>query len=209
MDWHAAPWHSLVSPELVPGGTAAGDEHLFQKLGDELRKVVAASPEHLQSLEKWIVFAQEEEDRNMVGNRKVDLHAAADFIEQVLLSDSLRNDSSLRPVLESAARILLSKRLAQSVIASLQAKRILKKSEISRSRFILDAALMIMWRQLHKAAMESAGGCVWYFMTDSSPQFGRDYQVTRVRRILRCDLGRLLAASEELYFLWRQDGRLP
>ena len=95
------------------------------------------------------------------------------------------------------------------MIASLQAKRILKKSEISRSRFILDAALMIMWRQLHKAAMESAGGCVWYFMTDSSPQFGRDYQVTRVRRILRRDLGRLLAASEELYFLWRQDGRLP
>ena len=39
-------------------------------------------------------------------------------------------------------------------------------------------------------------------MTDSSPQFGRNYQVTLLRRIRRIDLPKMLDLSEELYHRW-------
>ena len=74
-------------------------------------------------------------------------------IHQVLLSDILRSDAYMRPALVLASRILLSSVESAVVEKHVAERRVMDRGTLSRSRFILDAAWMMFWREQHAAAI--------------------------------------------------------
>ena len=187
--------------EPVPGGLLSTD--MFCDLASDLRRipsvVPAAAGEELTLLQTWACIAQDTRGSQLVRCSRSE--QPADLIEQVLLADVLRADTSLHYVLETAARILLPPALARDVVERLKENIIVTKGALSRSRFLIDSAFMLVWRDLNEQALAGRGSA-WYLMTDSSPQFGRDYQMTLIRRIRKGALPTMFDAFIELYQLW-------
>ena len=84
----------------------------------------------------------------------------------------------------------------------LSSTKVMNKSRLSRSRFLVDASFMLLWRERLTAALSSPHGSAFFLMTDSSPQFNRDYQVTLLRKVDRVNMPQMLRASTELFHLW-------
>lgn len=129
------------------------------------------------------------------------------LIYQVLLADILRSDAEMTSAMTFAVRILLPPDEAQVAEAALrQGPVVLDRGSLSRSRFILDSAWSLFWRDDHARALDKPGGAAWYLMTDSSPQFDRDYQVTLLRRISKDALPDMMHAADVLSSMWSLRG---
>ena len=154
-------------------------------------------------LQRWIGVVQNTIDGINSSTQSVVLPKFVERFYQVVACDALRSDADLRMVLELCAKLILPPGQVDEAIQRLRAKRMLSKAEVSRSRFLCDGAIMLWWRRQHAMASRVDGGCAWYLMTDSSPQFGRNYQVTLLCRIKRVDLPMLLDISEQLFKMWQ------
>ena len=155
--------------------------------------------EELQVLNHWVGVLQNTADQRFAGVGPKGKHAMK--VQQVLLSDALRSDADMKPVLKACAKMLLPPGRAAELIAQLEVAKPPDKADLSRNRFLVDCAHCLLWRRWHSEAMAGAE-CAWYIMTDASPQFHREYQVTLLRRIRKDDLVSMIAASDELCSLW-------
>ena len=206
LDCDLTAFPSVLCPTMPVPTEATLTAGSYQHLADDLRIVAQSlaagdgTHQALELLRKWASVAQQTEDQLLPLQPRAGRPTS--YIQQVLLADALRNDAMLQPVLAMCAQVLLPTTMAEDVIQRLQDKKILSKAELSRSRFIIDATYMILWRDLHRGAMRASRGCTWYMMTDSSPQFGRDYQVLLVRRIDTASLAELYDIAAELCKLW-------
>ena len=205
-------WPAAVGGFPRPSRWAAPDEGLqgnYDVLADDLRclsislmRIGDPDNDELDLISHWIGVIQNTADTFL---KAVDINSdKSKHIREILLADCLRNDSDMREVLEVSARISLPRDQAMDVIQQLNEKQCqVDKGTLSRSRFLLDCAYMLLWRRWNREAMGQDGnGCVWYPMTDSSPQFHRNYQVTLLRRIERRHLADLVAAADELFGFW-------
>ena len=62
------------------------------------------------------------------------------------------------------------------------------KSQISRFRLTMDTAMMLLERRRHWREYKQGEQHVRYLMWDSSPQFGRDYELALVHSLAFCHL---------------------
>ena len=128
---------------------------------------------------------------------------AKHLIECLMLADNLSADSSFRDVLVRTVRILFDSEYSNSLLDMLapgaKVVRIFDQSELSRGRLTVDVAFMA-WHRKCNAEKESL---VRYILVDSSPQFGRDYQIILTKQIKSADLLQLWELSTAWYWEWR------
>ena len=101
------------------------------------------------------------------------------LVETMLCSMSLSNDDDLAQALQLAACLLLPEKLAQSWITRLREdcrKYMPSKAIISQRRAALDMGYACLQQEWVKQRLEQQA--FFYALTDSSPQGGRDYEVT-------------------------------
>ena len=128
-------------------------------------------------------------------------------VVQVLVADMLRNDSDMREVLKFAARILLPPHELQLVLETLQTQVVFDKARLSRSRFDIDCGLMLWNRDCIRTAL-SGRGSIFHVMTDSSPQFHRDYQITLTCSMRRDNLAKMAYAADTLHSSFDANGSI-
>ncbi len=121
----------------------------------------------------------------------------------VLLSRRLRDTGDLGTVVKSACDIILSGSMKEYVEKLLEADALKfpRKDELSRLRLSADVTWML-WKRVQNVSPRSA----WarYLSWDSSPQYGRDYEMALVRSIKRADLKSLLDSVYLLHTLWSE-----
>ena len=101
------------------------------------------------------------------------------LVEAMLCSMSLSHDDDLSQALQLAACLLLPDKLAKEWVRRLHADSRLylpSKAIISQRRAALDMGYALLQQSRIKERM--AAGAFFYALTDSSPQGGRDYEVT-------------------------------
>ena len=186
-------------------------------LADDLRSVSAlltpsdeTHADHYQILCRWVQTLQSFHDEQILGFMNTGIGGGRippHFVEQVLLADCLRSDAALRPVLRSCAAILLPSKMAADIKQRLDdSSVIMSKSQLSKSRFSIDLAYMFLWRNIYRRGMQQAGGLTFYIVTDSSPQFARDFQVALLRHVPNARLPEMMCAATTLCNMW--DNRL-
>ena len=110
------------------------------------------------------------------------------LVEVMLCSMFLKSDHSLGQALMTAACLLLPKALAESWMEKLAQDPDLylpSPAVLSQRRAALDMGFALFQQVQIRNALES--GAFLYAMTDSSPQGGRDYEITVLDMILGSD----------------------
>ena len=119
----------------------------------------------------------------------------ASLLRFFFISGLLRNDTDLREVIELCISVALPKDVADSALAFLRGLtgsdfRVPSAATISRTRFRVDTAWMILFReQLQK--MLNDGGVRLYVQTDATAQAGRQYQITLINIVRAGELDQL------------------
>ena len=120
------------------------------------------------------------------------------LVETMLCSMVVSNDDNLVQALKLAACLLLPEKLAQEWIRRLQddpGKYIPSKAIISQRRAALDMGYTCLQQAWVKDQLQK--GAFFYALTDSSPQGGRDYEVTVLDVVLPQDAVDLLQYVRE------------
>ena len=128
------------------------------------------------------------------------------LIELVMLAERLRNSSSLHEVMRRSLHIVLPadlRDLGETLLSKVQK---MDKARISRSHLTLDVGFMMHRRVRNSLKPEQ----IRYLMWDSSPQFGRDYQMCLVQEVEAQDLAHMFLKVQCLVQAWQpQDGVEP
>ena len=123
------------------------------------------------------------------------------LVEVMLCSMFLKSDQSLGQALMTAASLLLPRALADAWIQKLSDDPDLympSPAILSQRRAALDMGFALFQQAQIKQALQS--GAFLYAMTDSSPQGGRDYEITVLDMILASDARDLMFQVHA----WRQ-----
>lgn len=198
---------------------------MTRKLADDLRSALAAvtDPHELTAVQRantvsniqnWVCRLHNTTSpfnaralRGVLGAER-----AKHLINSLLLADSFANAGDLKVLLKRMVRLLFADDMSQQLVAFIESRhlRIFDKSEISRSRQTVDVAFMLYMRERNTAELadSDAGdcGCVRYLMVDSSPQYGRDYQIVLCKSIKKSSLKDLWHNTELCFAMWRPDG---
>jgi hypothetical protein len=122
----------------------------------------------------------------------------------VFLAERLASDSYLKDVIKRVIRLLFSAEFANACEIECDALIGFDPAEISRGRLLVDAGYMLYQR--HRNAREMVGGCYRYLMIDSSPQYGRDFELLLVKYFLLEMAPQLLRWLETLWNNWERNG---
>ena len=123
------------------------------------------------------------------------------LVEVMLCAMFLKNEDTLGQALQTAACVLLPATLASAWIKKLREdpSRYLPSSAIlSQRRAALDMGFALLQQSQIQEALRQ--GACFYAMTDSSPQGGRDYEITVLDMILNADARDLMFQVHA----WRQ-----
>ena len=160
-------------------------------LAGDLRRVLKDGlPGHEQMIYRWLCSLQARDDQFAACLPAPKLAIFAQIIDLVLLADKLKDGGDLQTVLRKSLKIVLGPDLQDLGEALLQQTRKMHKSQVSRARLTLDVAFMLHKRVQNKRNGDKAK--VRFLMWDSSPQYGRDYQMGLVQEIQEEDLPTLL-----------------
>lgn len=213
--WKASRWFIRnIDPAVVAAFRASRDElpqepfglQMCGLLADDLRKCLdllgrgcAVSSDILAS---WVCRLQEREDQLHVRSSSDRLAAFVQMIELIMLAEKLRNSEELGAVMRRVLQLTLPQDLKSLAESALKKFPKLGKSKISRGHLTLDVGFMLHQR----VSNWMSGDAARYLMWDSSPQFGRDYQMCLVQQIRESDLDNLWDCSEAMFFLWESEG---
>ena len=124
-------------------------------------------------------------------------------IKALVQAGLLKQHGNMREVMENAIKLVLPQTL-QKPIMELMAKFTLpSESQISRWSFLLDVALMKKSQLRHEANFIKRERYVHWFMADSSPQGGRDYELVLICSCAVSDLARVMYLAKLLSTLGR------
>eukprot|EP00439_Symbiodinium_sp_Y106_P044041 s2186_g5.t1 len=156
--------------------------------------------EHI--LAQWVAHLQEREDALQVYAKAERLAVFMQTIELVMLAEKLRSTSTLHEVMRSSFRVTLPEDLRELAESLLQ-KRVQKldKGRISRAHLTLDVGFMLH----HRIRNRLSPGMVRYLLWDSSPQFGRDYQMCLLQSVASADLPCVLQSFSRMHELFQND----
>lgn len=210
--WRAPRWfRTLLSPNLKtlfeatqekgPHALSNGEHFALPMTGElaqALRGLDLSGPGNSQQtrddLQHWISRLQAGTDAcESARGRQAKFE---EIVHLMCLSDLLRDAGRLREVLVKACAIVFPGMMHDIAKHQLQFVQKLDKAQISRHRLTLDVSIMLWFRcRFHKRDV------VRYMMWDSSPQYGRNYELAWDISINRVDLCGALAAFEELSVL--------
>ena len=122
----------------------------------------------------------------------------AQMIELVMLAQMLRNAGQLQEVMRKCLKIALPADLHATAEDMLQKVQRMDKGRISRAHLTLDVGFMLHQRVRNHFLKRQ----VRYLMWDSSPQFGRDYQMRMVQLISSEKLPCMLEAFASIFQVW-------
>jgi hypothetical protein len=210
--WTKPEFQQLQYPRVPPSDVF--NPLQSRNLADVLREALLhnhhlpdspASRELAQRLAEW---AQRVENTRSFQNRDMEARAGTQgraryLIQCLILADSLAADAYLKDVMLKVIRILFNRQFAESIAEQMAHLRVFDKTDMSRARLYIDVALMLWFRKLHTKELET--GSVRYIMVDSSPQYGRDYELVLTKTIALNKLQRLLVLSHRLCTFWSTD----
>ena len=99
------------------------------------------------------------------------------LVQVVMHSKLLRWGKQLRASLYHSLKIVMPPEIADAYIRDLDAAPIPHPATVSRIQLSVDTAFMLYWRDLHTGFLANAGGAL-YVLSDSSPQGGKDWQIS-------------------------------
>ena len=173
------------------------------ELADVLRSVRQGVATH-ESLIPWIVELQMVADgwtRESWGGYR-SRERLARIVNLVLFSDYLKSSDQLMDAMLSACQLALPPVLWASLQKHFERAHTragLDKANISRHRLTIDVAMMSWRRRQHWQLLQDCASSVHYMTWDSSPQYGRDYQLVVIDSISEGDLIRCFRMACEMY----------
>ena len=169
----------------IPANLTAFSMTSCNMLADDLRSVLLQGlAGNEDKLFRWICGLQESDDALFASWGSDKLAVASQMIELVRLADKLRDTGNLSAVMRKALEVVLPSELRDMCPVLLRGVQKLSKSQISRARLTLDVGFM-----LHKRVENWLNpDKIRFLMWDSSPQFGRDYQMALVQEVKKDDL---------------------
>ena len=203
--WRAQKWLvSMMNPEILhvfeasrrpnPVGLAAFSLNSCHHLANNLRSMMQSGVLDQEALFRWLWQLQERDDALHVLGHPDKLAVFAQVVDMVMLADKLRDAGNLAEVIQRVLRVVFPPDLNEMVASFTARVKKLHKSQISRAHLTLDVAFM-----LHKRVENlQCPSKVRYLMWDSSPQFGRDYQMSLVQEIRKEDLPLVLRGFRTL-----------
>ena len=173
------------------------------QLAEDLRFCLDTGlPGHERILAQWIGHLQEREDSLQVYAKSDRLAVYVQLIELVMLAERLRNTSQLHEVMQRSLRIVLPQDLHEMADTMLQSRvQKLDKGRISRAHLTLDVGYMLYSRICNETVPEK----VRYLMWDSSPQFGRDYQMCLLQEVDSSHLSDVCLSFCKMSQLWHAE----
>ena len=174
-------------------------EEVAHIMGD-LRKVLADNSTASAILPYWIdAFDQLDADLAMHNRRSTGRLSPMQLVEFVLLAAKLHDSKDLLSVAQDAIRIVLPPVFAKHFEELLKCMPVPDKSTLSRARLFLESAFMLYHRVRNFPPRE---GYIRSLAWDSSPQFGRDYQLSSMRSIKKSSRRFLFLTMDQLYNFW-------
>ena len=151
----------------------------------------------IPSTPEFQTFQQTQQDGPIGSKRVYGVHMA---INALVFSGLISNDHKLRETIISSLRLSLPPVLLEPMLVLLEgtALRFPSPSTLSRWRFVLDAAYMLIMRDMNQADFYR------YWMIDSSTQGGTDYELQYVCFVEKSSMQTLASAARRLIML-RQD----
>ena len=193
-------------PRVVDRGAFQLEE--LSDLANDLRDLWHSHDNNLtqafkNNIHNWIHALQIASDSLMPGTSKHKINWNK-MLQFLLLSTKLRDCRDLTKVLMMACQSILPPNLFA------QAKSILENKSgvpdgpaLSRCRFLVDAGYMVFRRNMnHRPNSQASERFARYLAWDSSPQFGRDYELALVRSIAEASLHMLLRAVHQMNEMW-------
>ena len=195
-------------PEEFSVFTSAGRKALQGVLQSASRALLGGRPGEGQTRDALLLdllaaarAVEDAEDNHLVSSR---LHLSGTFrvryhvgslLQYFFLAGFLRNDSVIRPVLELAVQSALPPDVSASALKFIRGDegpglRIPSASTISRIRFKVDVAWMLLFREQLKGMLDS-GGVSIFAQTDATAQAGRQYQMIILNIVRHKDLDEL------------------
>ena len=206
---------SLLSPEVLDFFARSHEEHAEHmaedcsyslqdcgELADDMRVCLQSGLEGNEGvLAAWVSRLQQREDSLRMYGQAEKVAVFMQMIELVMLAQKLRNAEHLQDVLRRALRIALPEDMQQMAEDMLKKVRRLSKGQISRAHLTLDVGFMLHQRVRNLQCSEQLRYLLW----DSSPQFGRDYQMCLVQSVESTDLPQILQSFNSMFQLWGSD----
>ena len=152
-------------------------------------------------LAAWVSRLQQREDSLKMYGQADRVAVCMQMIELVMLAEKLRNAEHLQDVMRRALRISLPQDMQQMAQDMLKKVKRLSKGQISRAHLTLDVGFMLYQRVRSLQCPEQ----VRYLLWDSSPQFGRDYQMCLVQSVDSSELQQILQSFNSMCQLWKSD----
>ena len=207
--WRAQTWLvNLMNPEILhvfeasrrpnPVGLAAFSLNSCHDLAKKLRGMMQSGVLDQEALFRWVWQLQERDDALHVLGRPDKLAIFAQIVDMIMLADKLRDAGGLAEVMQRVLRVVFPPDLSEMATAFLARVKKLHKSQISRAHLTLDVAFML-YKRVENLLCPSK---VRYLMWDSSPQFGRDYQMSLAQEIRKEDLPLVLRGFRTLMDAW-------
>ena len=197
-----------VSMDIIrahASGLDPGDDFERVEL-QTLRRVIAILEETYDCLDEGML-ARAARDLVGVGDSHVQTsrrqYQAAYLVKVLVMTNTLRNSSSLQETVRKAMRLVLPQVLLKPFETVLESSKTQfpHAATISRWRLLLDGAFMLLQRRLHQDTCR--GNCIRYILADSSLQHRRDFEHIVIMQVRRDCLQSLWRASAELTSLWR------
>ena len=206
---------SFLPPAFMPRDAAPGvsggtrpsllDKEYLWRLMCDLQRAMPHLPKpncealenHVKSLDALYCDRQ----RMMIGDSTARFAIEA-VVQCVTLCNKLRNSDLVIDAIADVCRLVLPLRDAEEIIDKLRGKgslRIPGKDKISRSRLVVDIAFQFCLRDLYFNAKVLSRGLATCIMIDSSPQFGRDYELAMMTCIRQEDAFTLMKKMEDVY----------
>ena len=182
-------------------------------LADDLRiasgKNDAAVHNRLR-LQQWVTSLQLCSDLGVdpnayLGCMRSKARQAEQWICLIIIANMLRNVSNFQDVVLEAVKFALPADVYAQVEPYIGESLVLgtSKGEISRARLHVDVGLMLFWRVVHWLMHTiDSYKCVYYMSWDSSPQFGKDYEMVYLQFIYKSSLCELYRIYLKLRFMW-------
>ena len=179
------------------------DKSYLAGLADDLRRALVHLPPDLTATYMKHLTALEEQydQRQRTVIKSIQHRFAIDcIVECVVMSAFLRSSRHMRDAIVASCRIVLPAHLADDVVKMVQTKEIRLPSpdKLSRSRVIVDIAFQFFLREKYFASAMLPNLAV-SVLIDSSPQFGRDYELALLTSTDLRQCGRLLEIMTRSY----------
>ena len=214
--WRAPRWlQSIISPQLKLDFRRSREEQAAQmaedrayqmqdsgELAEDMRICLQSGIEgNEDALAAWVSRLQEREDALKMYASPDKMAVFMQMIELTMLAQQIRNAGNLRDVMMRSLRIALPPDL-QALAEDMMAKvKKMEKGQLSRAHLTLDVGYMLHERVCNLRSPDR----VRYLLWDSSPQFGRDYQMCLIQSADSCDLPSILQSFRTLCELWQSD----